>query len=268
MSKTESWVDAHCHLADERLAGRVEEIIERSRSAGVGAWVQGGVGPDDWERQLQLKAKYGAAIITAFGIHPWWAATHRKSDIESALKTLEEKLPLARAVGELGLDLGPKHTSPESNIKQFFAFEAQLELAKAAQKPLILHVVHAHAEAIDILKDNGPYEASGIVHSFSSSYEIAKEYLDLGFYISIGGSITREGFQNLKKAINSFPLDRIVVETDSPDQTPRLPGVKVDALNEPNNLIGIAEVLASLRGVSRDEILTRSSAKLRKLFGI
>ena len=268
MSKTQTWVDAHCHLADERLENRLDDILERSRAVGVGAWVQGGVSPDDWERQLKLKEKFGKAIVTAFGLHPWWVASNRKSEVEAALKKLEKKIPEAQALGELGLDFGPKHSSAENNLRQFWAFESQIEIAKRADKPLILHVVRAHAEALDILRDHGQYPASGIVHSFSSSYEIAKQYLDLGFYLSIGGSITREGFQNIKKAVGSFPLDRIVIETDSPDQTPKLPGIENDALNEPTNLIGIAQVLASLCGVERGALLSSSSDRLRKLFRI
>jgi TatD DNase family protein len=268
------WIDAHCHLADPKYTETdLETIIQRSQKARVGRWIQGGICPEDWDRQLILQKKYGRSIITCFGLHPWWVAERQGSqqargEIEEALKTLETRISEACALGELGLDFHPRFQNPNSQEIQRFAFERQLEIAKNNQKPLVLHIVRAHAEALEILKKWSPYPSSGIIHSFSGSLEIAKEYLELGFSISIGGSITKQGFQKLKKAINYLPQDKIVIETDSPDQTPELADVRSDQLNEPANLVGIAMSVAQWCQSDYKEILNTSTDNLKRIFGI
>jgi TatD DNase family protein len=129
-------------------------------------------------------------------------------------------------------------------------------------------VVHAHPQALVLLKRHAPYPRGGIVHAFGGSAAVAAEYHALGFLLSIGGSVTREGFQKLKKAVISLPLEKLAVETDSPDQTPRLPGVAPEELNQPANLIGIAEAIGRLRNESAERILSASAENLRKLLGI
>lgn len=260
------WIDAHCHLADPRFEGKLKDILARSHKAGVGGWVQGGVSPGDWERQREIQREFGQAIVLAFGLHPWWVAEHEAEDIEAALNVLRETLSLAKACGELGLDFGPKYDGMESRTRQEEAFCEQLRLAKAMKKPLILHIVKAHGEALRILKREGLGSLGGIVHSFSASQDIAKQYLDLGLTLSISGAITREGFQNLKKAIKWAPSESFVVETDCPDQKP---GASAEpGLNEPMNLIAIATAIAGLRGERKDEVLTRSTQTIKRIFAI
>lgn len=241
-------------------------MLARARKAGVGRWIQGGVDPEDWDRQEALSKRYGNAIVPAFGLHPWWVASHSDDELAKGLKALEKRLPAAAALGELGLDTHPKHCPPDSIARQERAFESQLDLVKRVPKPLILHIVSAHGEALEILSRHHPFPSGGLVHSFGGSREVAKAYVDLGFHISLGGSVTRKGFQNLKKAIGSLPLDRLVLETDAPDQTPELPGVDAKGLNEPSHLLGIAEAVAQLRSADRDELLDQSTANLKRLF--
>ncbi len=260
------WIDAHCHLADLRVAAHLDRQIAQAREAGIGRWIQGGIDPEDWDRQEALVSRFGDAIVPAFGLHPWWVASHSTEEIDQGLAALETRLPRASALGELGLDALPRHASPESMGRQRRAFELQLELSQRQPKPLILHIVRAHGEALEILSRYQPFPEGGLVHSFGASREVAEAYLDLGFHLSLGGSVTREGFQNLKKAVGSLPLDRLVIETDSPDQTPHLPGVAATGLNELRHLLGIAEAVARLRGIERDDLLEQSSKNLKRLF--
>src|SRR4051812_17646739 len=99
---TRNWIDAHCHLADPRL--KLDPVLERSRTAGVTGWIQGGVGPKDWETQLELQKKLGPTFLTSFGLHPWWVIGATDADVDEALNILSQKLPQAQALGELGLD--------------------------------------------------------------------------------------------------------------------------------------------------------------------
>lgn len=268
MPNRRSWIDSHCHLADPRLFDQLAQVLERSRAAGIDTWVQGGICPEDWERQLRLQNRYGAGIVPAFGLHPWWVAQTDAASIEKALQTLEHRLPQAQALGELGLDYGPKHSAPEALNQQLQAFDDQLEIAKKAAKPLILHIVRAHAPALERLCRHAPFTASGIVHSFSGSYQVAKGYLDLGLALSIGGAVTRDGFQTLKKALLHLPFEQVCLETDSPDQMPKLGIAKPGELNEPANLVEIAAVVGAITGKPCEELLEQSSANARRIFGI
>jgi TatD DNase family protein len=246
------------------LKESLDDVIRRSKEAGVEAWIQGGVSPEDWERQSLLKKQYGRQFLTAFGLHPWWVSAHSESENEKGFALLEKKLPEADALGELGLDLGERHEKKKDLQVRFF--EKQLELSKTIQKPLVLHLVRSHGEAIQILKKKGPYPKRGIVHSFSGSLDVAKEYIKMGFLLSLCGSVTKTGYHDLKKAVVDLPLEHLVIETDAPDQKPSLEGL--DGLNEPKNLIGIAKTVADLRGVSYEEVLEQSLVNLKKVFNV
>lgn len=261
---THSWIDAHCHLASSKFDGQLSQVIERSQQVGVTGWVQGGIEPLDWEKQKKLQVQYGKRVLTSFGLHPWWVGTATPGELTQGLKHLEKLLPEANALGELGLDFGQKHDF--NRPQQLLAFREQLQLAKTHPKPLILHVVKAHTESIEILDSLGPFPSGGIIHSFTGSFEIAQAYSKLGFLISVGGAVTQEGYFALKKAIPLLPLPQIVVETDSPDQVPKLDGV--GETNEPLNLVGIAESISRFKGTTVEEVLNSSTKNLEKLFGL
>jgi TatD DNase family protein len=259
-----AWIDAHCHLADARLNATIDEVLTRSRNAGVTGWIQGGVCPADWDRQRDLRARFGPGVRLAFGVHPWWIAEHPEAELVKALGDLDLRAGEAEAVGETGLDFMPRRLGTEA--RQTMAFEFQIALAKRLGKPLVLHVVHAHEPALQILKRAAPLP-KGIVHAFSESYETARQYVDLGFLISVGGAVTRPGYEKLKRGIAKIPADKLVIETDAPDQTPALEGVSRERPNEPAFLVGIARKLAELRGVDYETILSQSTENLTQLLG-
>jgi TatD DNase family protein len=267
--KHTTWIDAHCHLADPRYSfTALNDIIARSKKAQISSWIQGGVSPLDWDRQQVIQNRYGSNVIMAFGLHPWWVSQCNNSSLEDGFCLLERRALQAPAIGELGLDFSTNFNSKEALDRQKVAFNFQLKLAQTLGKPLIIHAVRSHDHVISELQKKAPFKTGGIVHSFNGSLDVAKEYLALGFLISIGGSITKLGYKSLKKAVSCIPPDKIVIETDSPDQIPRLPGLPTNVLNEPANLIGIAKYLSDLCGLNYFDLLNSSTNNLKHLFRI
>ena len=257
-----AYIDAHCHLADELFSKDLESILDASEKVGVTAWIQGGIDPEDWKKQRKIAKLRPGQIFLAYGLHPWWIATQRESEVVSALKRLEKELPTAHLIGELGLDYLPRFQ--ETKKLQQEAFRLQLLLNENCQKPLVLHIVQAHAEAIQTLK-SFPNQ-KGLVHAFSEGKEVLKKYLDLGHLISVGGAITRAGYHKLKDALKYIPKECLVLETDAPDQTPELPGLTRESRNEPKYLIEIARAVAEIRkNETAEELLKSSSHNLSAL---
>lgn len=275
------WIDAHCHLADPRLKADLSEIFERAHRAGVDRFVQGGIDPADWDRQESLaSARPPGQILSAFGLHPMWVAENSQDACESALADLVRRLARPKravetssgrlppsapaALGELGLDHRPRF-GVETRPRQLEFFQRQLELPEGRPLPLILHVVRAHAEALQALKAaSSRRPLQGIVHSFSGSFEVARQYLDLGFFISVGGTMVGlQSFEKTAKTVIKLPPDRLVLETDSPDQPP--PSY-AGRLNEPASLWEVACAVGSLRNEAPEAVLDRSRSNLEKLF--
>ncbi|NBT57715.1 TatD family deoxyribonuclease [bacterium] len=252
MSSKSYW-DAHCHLADPKFSEGLMGILDRSEKAGVNQWLQGGIGPEDWEEQKKISRFRPHRIHLAFGLHPWWVATHDEGEIISALKKLESELPQAVCLGELGLDYMPKFLA-KAQLQQE-VFRAQLLLNARWNKPLVLHVVRAHEDALSILRA-GPSK-KGLVHAFSENRSVLKKYLDLGFLISVGDAVRKQGYQKLKETLQFIPLERLVVETDA-----------CGGPTEPADLVAIASVISEMRGdISPEALLENSAENLQSLLG-
>jgi TatD DNase family protein len=258
--KTKTYTDSHSHLSDPRIATEVESMISEARSKGITAFLQGGVSPEDWQRQRSLKQKH-PEIRLCFGLHPYWIADHDEKQCEEAMDTLAREISQAEALGELGLDLRPQILK-DSLERQIQFFELQLELARMANKPIVLHLVRAFHEAQKIFSIWGVPERGGMVHSFNGSAHEAEAYLKLGLHISIGGPVVRSDNQKLHQAVKIIPLENLLIETDSPDQPPpRL----TNAWNRPESLWDVAEMIGGLRDLAAEEILDISSRNLEKL---
>jgi TatD DNase family protein len=205
-------------------------------------------------------------VILTFGLHPAWLSQEENTnEIDQALQQLEKMGNQAHALGEMGLDY--KICSENASLKdiQKRAFEEQLKIAKKLGKPTVFHIVRAHPDALKLLEKWAPFEHGGIVHSFSGSWEVAQNYLRLGFALSVSGVITRDGYEKLKRAIVKIPLDRLLVETDCPDQLPVLQGVSSDQLNEPAFLIEVARKIGQLRGLEWEDVLKQNTINLKKI---
>lgn len=272
------FIDAHCHLADPRFHGRHDELIRLCGERGIGAFVQGGVDPDDWGRQVALARRYPGRIHPCFGVHPWFVSrAHEegnRSAVEEALRILPDYLGQGVGLGELGLDFSQR-TSPESRGLQEEVFIRQLELARARPLPLVLHVVQAHGPAVAILRAYSPYPRGGLIHSFGAGRQIAGEYLALGFTISVGAAVARErGSETLRRAVARLPPDRVVLESDSPDQSPHGFEPAWPGLNDPRSLWIVARALGELQAREGgpaprpEELLLRSRRNLVGIFGL
>ncbi len=235
-------------------------MLERSRKAGVTGWIQGGVDPADWQRQRALAARV-PGVHPTFGLHPWWVAGADDGAVDRALEELAGALGDAIALGELGLDKHPKRVG--SLARQARAFEAQLALAKQGRRPLVLHVVRAHDEVLSSLEAAGPFPSGGLVHSFSGRAAEGLRYIELGFHLSLSGG--RVAMEARTPELCRLPVERILVETDAPDQ---LPIGWTPALNEPQNLPKIADALAPAWGMTGAALLDGSRQRLEALLRI
>lgn len=257
------WIDGHCHLADLRWETRRDALLHAAQAAGITGWVQGGVDPEDWERQRVLKQAW-PGVVPVFGLHPWWIAEQTTPILEAAWQQLISTADLV-AIGETGLDRARQRGERASYRFQRELFERHLQLAQDRKLPVILHIVQAHDEALTILSRFAGLQ--GLVHSFSESPALAERYLALGWHLSVGAEVTRPNAK-LTAAIPHIPADRLILETDAPDQAPFAAGRRKSGLNEPINLLVMAQATAELRGTSREEVLRTSTANLRKLFDL
>lgn len=259
------YVDAHSHWADPRFSQNDEILTQKLNAClakKIDFFLQGGVGPDDWARQLELKKKFPAYFGLGFGLHPYFVSDHSADECEAALDQLTQLLPQAMALGEAGLDFRP-HVMKESEGLQIEIFENQIELAKAFEKPLVLHIVQAHEKAIQIFDIWGVPARAGLVHAFNGSYETAKKYIDKGFLISVGGAATYEKNRKLQDCIRKLPLEYLLIESDSPDQSP----AGWEGLNESFSIYNVAEKIGIIRNLSVFETLEINTSNFNRLFG-
>ena len=264
-SMSAAWIDSHSHLADPRLDQRREAMIKSARDQGIAYFLQGGVGPEDWQRQKELNQKY-PEIWLCFGLHPYWIAEHNEDDCELALNQLAKEISSSQvyALGELGLDFRP-HIMKESRSRQIEYFELQLELAEVSNKPIVLHLVQAYDEAQRIFQMRSLPSQRGLVHSFNGSVKQAEAYLSHDLYLSVGGPLLRADNLKLRQAVQEIPMTSLLLETDSPDQPP--PELQ-EQYNEPQTLILVAKKVAEIKKMDFREVLDRSSQNLRKLLSI
>lgn len=266
------FVDSHCHLNDARMSSDIDGSIASAREAGVTAFVLGGTDQASWRAQSRLAARH-ADVWPVYGIHPWWAATMDNAVLEANLDALTKAcaanagelggLRRPVALGETGLD-GSRLAPPNSLAAQTVAFRAQLKLATEFELPVVLHVLKAHDEALRVLGDVGaPF--GGIVHSYSGSAEHVRRYEALGLHISFSGAVTRPQSRKLRSAAAAVSAERLLIETDAPDQTPH-PHHREQ--NTPALLPLIAEAVAQARGSSSADIAALTSSNARRLFGL
>lgn len=257
-----NWIDAHGHLADPRWQGQEEEILLEARSKGITFFMQGGVGPEDWQRQQELKSRYPNHIGLCFGLHPYWVADHDDEACDAALDVLAVQLGGAIGLGEMGLDFRP-HIMKDSQERQISVFEQQLELADISQKPMVLHLVQAHEESLRIMDIWGLPQQKGMVHSFNSSWGKAQDFLKRGLFLSVGGPVCRPDNQKLHQAVKEMPLEFLLIESDSPDQPP--PAYK-GRLNPPESIWEVARTIGEIKSLDPLEILDITSENFRRLF--
>ncbi|MBC7396611.1 MAG: TatD family hydrolase [Bdellovibrionales bacterium] len=222
------FVDAHCHLTDQRVALFASEWIENALANQVEKMMIGGLDPADWARQAELQKKYPQQVLTSFGLHPWWVEKFSPAEIENSMQVLARVVQYASAVGETGLDFHPNRNSNHYSTQESL-FRRHLTLALEHQKPVVLHLVRSHSRALEIVKEMKAESLQFLLHSFSGSKEVAREWIKRGAILSFGGGLLKEGSSaRLKEVLALTPLSQLVFETDAPDQAWR-----ADGNNEP-----------------------------------
>ncbi|HUT35232.1 MAG TPA: TatD family hydrolase [Planctomycetota bacterium] len=249
-------VDSHAHLTDPQLAGDEAEVLSRAEAAGVAAIVD--VGTDVATSRLAVeRASRCPTVFATVGIHPHEATT---AD-EAAFAELRRLAADARvvAIGECGLDYFRDH-SPRDVQRRVFA--RQLALAKELGLPAVIHCRDAYADCLDIVDAELGAGARGVLHCFLGDAAAARRALDLGLHLGIGGGLTRQ--EALRPVVAALPLDRLLVETDCPYQTPR----PKRGRNEPAFVRLVAECLAGVLGVPFERVAEATTASARRLFGL
>ena len=255
------YFDTHAHLDDEQFDADREELIERMQREGIRPCMTVGANMHMNRIAVELAQRYAGYLYAAVGLHPN-DADELNDDTMAQLKAWMG-LPCVKAWGEIGLDYHYED-SPSRQVQQA-AFAAQLDAARQADKPVILHIREAHGDALAMLRERRGSLPRGVVHCYSGSWESAQEYLDLGFHISFTGSVTFKNAVKLAAVSDRIPLERLMIETDCPYMAPvPLRGRR----NDPCNVKLIAQFLAGRRGMDVEELARVTRENGLKLFGI
>jgi len=256
------FVDSHAHIDGAEFDTDRDEVIQRARDAGVSAILNIGTGDPNsgaLERAVDL-AEAHSDVYTAIGIHPHDARLF-DDEAEQLILKLISRSSRVIAWGEIGLDFHYDNSPREVQTK---VFRRQLQLAREANLPVIIHTREAETETIDILKSLGPTAGPpGIMHCFSGSSWLAKQAIDLGFYISFSGIVTFKNADELRATAKQLPLDRLLIETDCPFLAPVPYRGK---RNEPAYVVEVARCLADLHGASLDEMGQTTAANFARMF--
>lgn len=253
-------IDTHAHLNDEKFMEDQEEVIKRARESSLEYIMNIGYDKDTILSTIELINKYDF-IYGAIGFHPNNA--HEMTDEDLAwIEELVAKHDKIRAIGEIGLDyywdFAPIDVQKE-------VFRKQIRLAKKLNLPIIIHDRDAHKDICDILKEEGAKDIGGIMHSFSGSLEMAQECMEMNFYISFSGPVTFKNAKKPKGIAQEIPLERILIETDSPYLTPEpFRGKR----NEPAYVRYVANTIAELRGISIEQLENTTTDNAKQIFNL
>ena len=248
------FVDTHCHLSKDDYD--IDELINRCKKNGVDTLIISGCDKKGILEGLEIIAKYPNVYMT-IGFHPSEVDTTTDEDLVWLEKLVKENKKIV-GIGEIGLDY---YWVKDNKEKQRLLFEKQLKLAEKLKMPIVIHSRQATQETYDLLKK---YSLRGIIHCYSGSLEMAKEYIKLGYYIGIGGVLT---FKNskLKDVVKELDLNNITLETDSPYLAPTPHrGEK----NSPEYIPLIVEVLSTLKNVSQEEVGIKTTENAYTLFDL
>lgn len=248
--------DTHAHYDDEQFDTDREELLKSMEKGGVGLIVNAGSTIRSWDAIVRLTEDYDF-IYGSVGVHPDEAG----SLDEQSFARMRELLDLEKivAVGEIGLDY---YWDKESHDLQKKWFVRQLELAREKDMPVMIHSREAAADTMEIMKEHAK-GMDAVIHCYSYSVEMAREYVKMGYYIGVGGVVTFKNAKKLKQVVESIPLESIVLETDCPYLAP-VPyrGKRNCSLYLPY----VAEEIAEIKGVTAEEVVRQTEENARKLY--
>lgn len=254
-------IDSHAHIQGQEYAGEVEAVITRAREAGIDKIIAvGGAGDLSSNHDAIALADSYDNVYATVGMHP-----HDAKDVgPEELRSVQDLTvhPKVIAVGETGLDYYYSHSPHEVQRRVFADF---IQLARETGLPLVVHERDAAQDAVQLLRSEGNGDLGGVLHCFTGNYEAARAYLDLGFYLSFTGIITFKNAEPLRDVVRRVPLEKMLIETDSPYLTPVPHRGK---RNEPAYVRLVAEAMAKIKAVSLEEIAQITSGNVRDLFNI
>lgn len=254
-------IDSHAHIDLPEFNKDRDQVLARAREQGVRAVINAGLNAESSRRALETAKKYDDVFVTV-GFHPHEASKLREGDLESLADLTKDSRVVA--IGEIGLDFY-RDLSPRES--QFEVFKKQLDLAVELSLPVVVHCRQAHKEVYDILRawaralpDNS---RRGVIHCFSGDIGMARRYIELGFYISLAGSVTYPSAGELVEVARGVPLDRLLLETDCPFLAPQAYRGK---RNEPAYVVSTAERVADIRQAPLEAVAEAAARNTIDLF--
>jgi TatD DNase family protein len=253
-------IDTHCHLTFEQLADDVDSVIERSKAAGVTAWIT--VGTDNAENQkaLELAGKFDGLYV-AVGIHPHEAKNCTSDDIKQLRQFAQNEKVVA--IGETGLDFHYDFSSPAEQIR---LFAAHLQIAAESNLPVIIHSRKSFEDTLDILDRYGKGVRKVVFHCFGYLAQQAKIILEKGYYLSFTGQVTFKNAQKTREAAEIVPAEELMIETDCPYMSPE--PMRKQKINEPALLIHTAKFLAELKKIGFEDFAQTVTSTSRAFFDL
>ncbi len=252
------FIDSHCHLDRlklEEFDGQLDNVISNAMSAKVNRMLCVSVTLEDFPAMVEKTNKYDDVFLSC-GTHP----LNQEDKVDEVLLDKLSEHQRVIAIGETGLDY---FYAPETKELQLDSFKKHVRVARKHKKPLIIHTRDAREDTINLLKEHKLPSTKGVLHCFTESLEMAKAAIELGLYISISGIVTFKTATELQQVVKALPLDRLLIETDSPWLAP-VPyrGKK----NQPGYVVEVAEFIAELKGISVDELARITTDNFYTLF--
>lgn len=249
--------DTHSHYDDKVFDEDRDALLRSLRTNGVERVVNVGADMVSSRTALALAEQYDF-VYCALGVHPSETGSLMEADMDWIREHANHKKVVA--IGEFGLDY--HWPEPDAAVQKKW-FYRQIELAKEVRLPIIIHSREAAEETMTILTETRAYECGGVIHCYSYSPQMAKEYVKMGFYIGIGGVVTFKNAKKLKKTVEELSLEHIVLETDCPYMAPEpMRGKR----NDSSLLTYVAEKIAEIKGISADEVISITTKNAQKLY--
>lgn len=255
--------DSHCHLPHHKYTKSTEQVIQDAWAVGVANMIAIGTSIEENEQAIKV-ADAHAGVYCSTGVHIDENMNKSLKDLE---RILSEQLKLSKkivAIGECGIDVSEWENGRQIQ-DQINLFEMQIELAIKHHLPIIIHNCNGDNEVLALVKKYSVQGLRGVAHCFSQSWEYAQQLLQCGLYLSFSGMITYKGRKGILKTVQNAPMDKILIETDAPDLPPE--GFR-GQVNEPKNVLVIAQKIAYVRGMLFDDIAQKTYENAQTLFCI
>ena len=251
-------IDSHCHLDLPEFEPDWQDVLNSAVKQGVERILIPGTAVSGWQRQQDMAAD-NAQLDVAFGLHPYFFPDEPDNALAALRQQLQTTTIKPVAIGEIGIDC-----AIDTPLKaQQALFEAQLEMASEQSLPVILHHRRSHHLLLESIK-RSRFTQGGVIHAFSGSEQVARQYIDVGFKLGIGGTITYSRAQKTRQTVANIPLQHLLLETDAPDMP--MSG-RQGARNEPQFIGEVVAALADLHGITPEAVIEQTTANYFALFG-